>query len=78
MVVHLLFATVKPEKDGAVNIGVVVHELAREEVEAGRIELVRARKIGHAHAKMAQLVHRCRALLEPLESVHGPILLNGL
>jgi hypothetical protein len=52
--------------------------LAREEVESGRVEVVRLGEVGHAEAKVAQLVDGRRPLLEPLESIRIAVLLQWL
>lgn len=52
--------------------------LAGVEVEVFRVELVALLEIRHAHAVMAQLVDRRRALLKPLELVGLTVLLLRL
>lgn len=52
--------------------------LAGVEVEVRRVKVVALGKVGDAHAEVAELVHRRRALLEPLELVGPPVLLGRL
>ena len=48
------------------------------EVEVGGVEVVASGKVGHTHAEMTKFVHRSGALLEALELVLGPVLLDRL
>jgi len=52
--------------------------LAGVEVEVGRVEFVALGKVGHAHAKVAELVHWCRPLGKTLELVDTSVLLDRL
>jgi len=47
-------------------------------VEICRVKLVGLGKVGHTHAKVAELVHRSWSLLETLELVDPAVFLGGL
>ena len=47
-------------------------------VEVGGVKFVALRKVGHAHAKVADFVYWCWPLLEALELVDASVLLVGL
>ena len=52
--------------------------LAGVEIEVCRVEVVALGKVGDAHAKVAELVDWCWALLEALELIDAAVLLDGL
>jgi len=74
MMIHLLPAPIQMQKRSHIPPRVIEHQLTSLEVKPGRVELIRLREVGHAGAKMAQLMHRRGALLEALRAVHAALL----
>ncbi len=63
---------------GARDLGCSDTYLTGVEVEVGGVEVVALGKVGHAHAKVADLVHGGWPLLQALELVDASVLLVGL
>lgn len=78
VVVNLLHPAVQVEERGDVLAAPRgVDDVARLEVEPRGVELERLRKVGHAAAKVTELVHRRGRLLEALRLVDGAVLVGG-